>query len=186
MIDLPISPLTGSRRAFSRNVLQRIWLVASEKALLKFPLLEGLLLVLPGIVRERDDKALVGKEFGGDPGTGVHHSRTNEEALFHAVQQGVSEGGLAVLAAEGTVGIQQQAAFALTRIAGARIGTVEPAEVVARRGAEAEFVAHEVVEDGAGIAADGAVRFVGDDEIEVGRRKELLVFIIGEQGLPKW
>ena len=46
MIDLPISPLTGSRRAFSRNVLQKSWLVAlAEEALLKFALLVRLLLI---------------------------------------------------------------------------------------------------------------------------------------------
>jgi hypothetical protein len=28
---LPISPLIGSRRAFSKNVLQKSWLVAGEK-----------------------------------------------------------------------------------------------------------------------------------------------------------
>ena len=52
-------------------------------------------------------------------------------------------------------------------------GLVELLEVVARRGGEAELVADEIIEDGAGIAADGAVRFVGDDEVEVGRREEL-------------
>ena len=30
-MDLPISPLTGSLRAFSRKVLQKTWLVALEK-----------------------------------------------------------------------------------------------------------------------------------------------------------
>ena len=44
-------------------------------------------------------------------------------------------------------------------------------EVIARRGGEAELVADEVVEDGAGIAADRTVRLVGDDEVEVGGRK---------------
>ena len=30
-MDFPISPLTGSRSAFSKNVLQKTWLVESEK-----------------------------------------------------------------------------------------------------------------------------------------------------------
>ena len=60
---------------------------------------------------------------------------------------------------------------------------VELLEVIARRGGEAELVADEVVEHGAGVAADGAVRFVGDDEVEVGGRKELLVFVVEEQRL---
>ena len=65
------------------------------------------------------------------------------------------------------------------------LGLVEPLEVVARRGGQAELVADEVVEDGAGVAADGAVRFVGDDEVEVGRREELLVLVVEEQRLHR-
>ena len=65
----------------------------------------------------------------------------------------------------------------------AGFGLVEPLEVVARRGGEAELVADEVVEHGAGVAADGAVRFVGDDQVEVGRREELLVLVVEEQRL---
>jgi hypothetical protein len=49
---------------------------------------------------------------------------------------------------------------------------VELLQVVARRGRQPELVADEVFEHGAGVAADGAVRFVGDDEIEVGRREQ--------------
>ena len=104
-------------------------------------------------------------------------------AVLHAVEQRVAEGRLAVLAAEGAVGVEQQAALGFARVAGGGLGLVEPLEVVARRGGEAELVADEVVEDGAGIAADGAVRFVGDDEVEVGRREELLVLVVEEQRL---
>ena len=88
---------------------------------------------------------------------------------LHAIKQGVAERGLAVVATEGAVGIEQQAALELARIFGRGLVLVELFEVIARRGGEAELVADEVVEDGAGVAADGAVRFVGDDEIEVGR-----------------
>ena len=70
-----------------------------------------------------------------------------------------------------------------SRVAGLR--AVEPLEVVARRGGQAELVADEVVEHGAGIAADGAVRFVGDDEVEVGRREEPLVLVVEEQRLHR-
>ena len=56
-------------------------------------------------------------------------------------------------------------------------------QVIARRGGQAELVADEVVEDGAGVAADGAVRLIGDDEVEVCRRKEGLVFIVEQQRL---
>lgn len=66
---------------------------------------------------------------------------------------------------------------------GARLCAVEPAEVIARRGGEAELVADEVVKHGAGIATNGAMRFVGDDEIEIRRGEELLVLVVEEQGL---
>src|SRR5450756_658841 len=70
-----------------------------------------------------------------------------------------------------------------SRRACSRIGTVESAEVVARRGGEAQLVADEEIEHGPGVATDRAVRFVGDDEIEVGRREELLKLVVEEQGL---
>ena len=62
-------------------------------------------------------------------------------------------------------------------------GGFEVFEVVAWGGGEAEFAADEEVEDGAGVAADGAVGFVGDDEVEVGGGEELLVFVVEEEGL---
>ena len=82
----------------------------------------------------------------------------------------MAEGRLAVPAAKGAVGIEHQPALGLARVAGWWVGLVEAFEVVAGRGGEAEFVADEVVEHRARIAADGAVGFVGDDQIEVGRR----------------
>src|SRR3970040_2137088 len=125
MIDLPIPPLTGSRRAFSRNVLHKELVgCVSKEALLEFALLEGLLLILAGVVRERDDEALFGKERGGDLGAGIHHRWTDEVALLHAIQQGVAEGRLAVLAAERAVRVQQQAALSLARIARRRSGAL--------------------------------------------------------------
>ncbi len=70
-----------------------------------------------------------------------------------------------------------------SRVTGAGLCAVESAQVIARRSGEAQLVANEVVEHGAGIAADRAVRFVRDDEIEVGRREELLVLVVEQQGL---
>ena len=158
---------------FQKGLAEKLVGGVGKETLLELALLEGLLLVFAGIVGERNDEAFLGEQFRGDFGAGVHHCGVDQVALLHAVQQGVAEGRLAVLAAESAVGVQQQAALSLARVAGAGIGTVEPSEVVARRGGEAELVADEVVEDGAGIAADGAVRFVGDDQIEIGRREEL-------------
>jgi hypothetical protein len=68
---------------------------------------------------------------------------------------------LAVFTAEGAVGVQEQAALELAGVPG--VGVVELLEVIARRGGEAELVTDEVVENGAGVAADGAVRFVRDE-----------------------
>jgi hypothetical protein len=35
-----------------------------------------------------------------------------------------------------------------------------------------------------GVAADGTRRFVRDNRVEVRPRKELLIFVVEEQGLP--
>jgi hypothetical protein len=35
-----------------------------------------------------------------------------------------------------------------------------------------------------GVAADGTGRFVRDNQVEVRRRKKLLIFVVEEQGLP--
>ena len=114
---------------------------------------------------------------------GVHDGGVDEVAVLHAIEQGVAEGGLAVVAAEGAIGIEHEAALELARVSGRGLVLVEFLEVVARRGGEAELVADEIVEHGAGIAADGAVRFVRDDEVEIGGRKERLVFVVEEKRL---
>ena len=128
-------------------------------------------------------KPIRGEQLGGDLGAGIHDDGIDQEAVLHAVEQRVAVGGLAVLAAEGAVGVQQQPALGLARVAGGGHGLVEPLQVVAGRGGEAELVADEVVEDGAGVAADGAMRFVGDHQVEVGGREELLIFVVEEQRL---
>ena len=120
-MDLPISPLTGSRRAFSRKVLQKSWLVASaKKRFSNSRCLKASCWSSPVVVGERDDEALFGEQLGGDLGAGVHHGRVDQVAVLHAVEQGVAEGRLAVLAAEGAVGVEQQAALGLARVAGRR------------------------------------------------------------------
>ena len=183
-MDLPISPLTGSRRACSRKVLQKSWLVASEKKRFSNSrCLKASCWSSPVSSVTRDDEALFRKQLGGDVGAGVDHGGVDQIAVLHAIEQRVAEGRLAGFAAEGAVGVQQQAAFGLARIAAARLGAVETAQVVARRGGEAELVADEVIEHGAGVAADGAVRLVGNHQIEVGRREQALVFVVEQQRL---
>jgi len=153
---------------FEKRLAEELIGGIGEETLLELALLEDLLLILAGIVRERDDESLVGKQLRRDPGAGIHDRGVDQVALFHAVQQRVTEGRLAVLAPERTVGIEQQAALGLARVARSRIRAVEPPQVVARRGGQAELPADEVVEDRTSVAADGAVRFVGDHQIEVG------------------
>ena len=131
-----------------------------------------------------DDEALFGKQLGGDLGAGVHHGGVDQEAVLHAVQQGVAEGGLARPRSR-RCGRYRAAGGARASRGSLVVGfvLVEVLEVVPRRGGEAELVADEVVEDGAGVAADGAVRFVGDHEVEIGGRKELLVLVVEQQRL---
>ncbi len=57
----------------------------SKEALFELALLEGLLLILAGVIRERDDESFFGKQLGGDLGAGIHHRRIDEVALLHAV-----------------------------------------------------------------------------------------------------
>ena len=154
-----------------------------EKALLELALLKDLLLILAGVVGERDDESLVGKQLSCDACAGIHDRGIDQVALFHAVQQGVAESRLAVLAPEGAVGVEEQTALALAWVAGSRVRAVEPPQVVAGRGGQDELPADEVVEHCAGVATDGAVRFVGDHQVEVGRREELLVLVVEEQRL---
>ena len=62
---------------------------------------------------------------------------------------------------------------------------VEFLQVVARRRGKAQLVADEIVEHGAGVAADGTVRFVGDNQVEIGWRKKLLIFVVEEERLNR-
>lgn len=88
---------------------------------------------------------------------------------------------MTVITAEGAVGIEQQAALKLARVAcGLRL-LGELLQVIARRGGQTELVADELVEYGASIAADGAMRFVRDDEVKVHGRELRLVFVVEEQ-----
>ena len=181
LADLPADRV--AQGVFQKRLAQQLVGVVGKEALLELALLEGLLLVLASVIGEGNDEALLREQRGGDFGAGVDHGRVDQEALFHAIEQRVAESRLAVLAAKGAVGVEQQTALGFARVTRAGAGAIEAAQVVARRGGQAEFVADEVVKHGAGVAADGAVRFVRDDEIEVGWRKQFLVLVVEEQGL---
>ena len=154
-----------------------------EESFFKLALFVGFLVILAFIVFEFDDEAFLGKQSCCHFGAGVHHRRVDQEALLHPIEQGVAEGRLAVLTAKGAISVEQQTAFGLARVAGTRFRSVKPPQVIARGGGEPQLVANEVVEYCAGIAANGAVRFIRNDEIEVGRREELLILVVEEQGL---
>ena len=172
-----------AQRVFEEGLAQKLVGGLGEEALLEFALLEGFLLVFAGVVGEGDDEAFLGQQFRGDVGARVDHRRIDQIALFDAVEQGVAESRLTVLAAEGAIGVEQQSSLGLARIARAGLRAVEAAQVIARGGGEAELVADKVVEDRACVAADRAVRFIGDDEIKIGRRKELLILVVEQQRL---
>src|SRR6185437_4400543 len=58
-----------------------------EKALLELALLESFLLVLAGVVRERDDESFFGKQLRGDIGTCVYHRGIDEVFVLDSIQQ---------------------------------------------------------------------------------------------------
>lgn len=142
------------------------------------------LLPLVGIADHYGGVAFVRQQLGGDFGARVDHQRVDQKAFAHPVQQGIAERWLARLATKGAVGIEQQAALGLSRVFGGGLGGVELLDVVLGRSSKAQFVANEVLEHRARIAANGAVRFVGDNQVKV-RRRELLVLVPVEQALHR-
>lgn len=78
---------TVTQGVFQKRLAQELVGAVGEETLLELALLEGLLLVLGGVIGERDDKALLRKQRGGDLGAGVHHGRVDQKALLHAIKQ---------------------------------------------------------------------------------------------------
>ena len=155
-----------------------------EEALPEIALVERLLALLAArLVEGAHGVALVREELRGHLGAGVHHGGVHEDVVAHAVEQGVAEGGLAALAAERAVGVEQQPALGLARIA--RRGPVQALQVVPRRGREPQLPAREILEDGARVAPDGAVRLVRNHEVEIRGRKEPPVLVVEEQRLHR-
>ena len=82
-----------------------------EKALLELALFESFFLIFTLIVFEIYDETLFRQKLCGDFTAGIHDGWIDKVAIFNAIEQGIAEGGLAVLAAEGAVGVEQQTAF---------------------------------------------------------------------------
>ena len=67
-----------------------------EEALLELALLVNLLLIVAPVILELDDKTIFGKKLRRDLAAGIDHSRIDQKAVFHAIQQGIAKGRLAV------------------------------------------------------------------------------------------
>ena len=132
-------------------------------------------------VRHHHGIALIGKHLGGDLRAGIGDDGVHKESISHAVQQAVAVGGFTRGAAERFIGVQQQAAFDLSRIVCANIFDV--LKVVFGCGGQAQLVADEIVEHRPAVAPDAAVGFVRDNQIKVGRREQLTVLVIEQKGL---
>ena len=104
LADLPADRI--AQGVFQEGLAQELIGGLGEEMLLEFTLLEGLLLVFACIVSERNDEAFFGEQVSGDPSAGVHHRGVDQIAVLHAVEKRVAVGRLAVLTAEGAVGVQ--------------------------------------------------------------------------------
>ena len=144
-----------------------------EKLPLEIALFERFLLLLPLVISEGHHKALVGEKLGGHLRPCVNNPRIDQMPIAHPVEQRVAKRRLATLAAKGAVRVEQQPVLHLTRIA--QMGTPE---VVSGRRGQPQLVANEVIEYGAGIAADRPMRLIRNHQVEVRRRKQRLVLVV--------
>jgi hypothetical protein len=87
-----------------------------------------------------------------------------------------------ILASKRPVGVEQQTPFVLSRVF-CRRGFIETAKIVSRRSSQAEFVTDKIFENGARIAADRTMGFIGNHKVEVSGRKNVLVFIVEQERL---
>jgi len=71
---------------FQKRLAQEMVGCVGEETLLKLALFERLLLVLTGVIGERDNEALFGKQRGGDFGAGIHYGWVDQEAFLNAVE----------------------------------------------------------------------------------------------------
>ena len=140
-------------------------------------------MLIAGVVGEGHYEAIVGQQLGGDLSTSVHHDGIDEVFVLHSIKQRVSERGLSALAAEGAVGVQQQPPLSLAGVAHFGAGLVKAPQVVSWSGSKSELVTDKIVEHRTGVATNGAMGFIRDHKIEVGRREEGLVLVVKHQGL---
>ena len=77
-------------------------------------------MVLLRVVGERNDEAFLRQELGSHVRAGVHHGGIDEISVLDRIQQRVADGGFPALASEGAVGVEQQPALDVTRVANVR------------------------------------------------------------------
>ena len=134
-----------------------------KELFLEVGLFIAFVLFVSWVVLEIDDKALLREKLRSNASSGIYDGWINEVALFDAVEQCVTECGLAVLAAEGSISVEQETPLVFAWVFCGGLRFVELLKIILWRCREAEFVADEVVKYGAGVSADGAVCFVGYD-----------------------
>ena len=156
--------------------------VRGEESVLKVPARVAFLAFVAGfLVGECDPETLLGEQLRSGVGAGVHYDGVDQHAVLYAVHQRVAEGGFAAGAAESAVGVQQQPAFLCARVICCRRCCRRAAQVVAGRCGQPQLVPHEIVKHGAGVAADGTVRFVRNHQVKIGRRKQIPVLVVEQQ-----
>ncbi len=83
--DLAADGIT--KGVFEKDFAEELVGGGREEAFLEFTVLIGLYPVFAFIVCKLDDKALIGKELGGDFAAGINDGRIDQVAVFHAVEQ---------------------------------------------------------------------------------------------------
>ncbi|OQC04805.1 MAG: hypothetical protein BWX80_02323 [Candidatus Hydrogenedentes bacterium ADurb.Bin101] len=168
---------------FHEGVAENSIRFVGEELLLEVLAEEGLLDKFAVLVFLHDGIALVRQQFGGDFCSGIHDDRIQEVAFADAVYEAVAEGRRAGLASECLVGVKQLPTFPFAGVAGIDPGWVKLLEVVLRGGGKTEFVADEVLENGAAVAADRPMGLVGDQEVEICGREQTAVLVVELEAL---
>ena len=94
-----------SERIFEEGFAEKLVGSGGKEFPLEVPLRIACGTVFPVIIFDFDDEALVREQLRGDVRPGINNRWIDEVAILHTIEQGVVEGGLAVFATEGSVGI---------------------------------------------------------------------------------
>lgn len=105
-------------------------------------------------------------------GPGIERERVHEirRIVLDSIQQAVTEGWFSVIAAERLIRVEQQAPLVFARVILA-IFVLHAFDVIAGRRRQTKFCADEIFKNRAVVAADGAMRFIADNELKIRGRK---------------